>query len=47
MAELSFSELENTDFEMSMLICLKAIFDILEEINSSIEESNRYLKHII
>lgn len=48
MAEFPYSELTETDdIEMSMILCLKAIYDLLEETKEILEESRRYLKNII
>ncbi len=48
MAEFPFAQLEEIDdIEMSMIICLKAIFDLMDEMNQKMDFALIYLKNKI
>lgn len=45
MAEFPYSELvEIDDPELTMIVCLKAIFDVIDEINQKMDFALIYLK---
>jgi len=48
MAEFPYSELEEIDdLELSMIVCLKAIFDLIDDINQKMDFALIYLKSSI